>query len=194
MNADPATDSPIDPPVRTDSELAPASDAQPESAAGEIEHGADFEPAAERAIWGMRVSALITALAFASAPILGVLLLLGDGAAWARVLVIGLLLLLALRLGWRYAAARFARFRFRLAGRGLEIHRGVFWHSEIRVLRSRVQHTDLSHGPLERRLGLASLLIHTAGSENATLRLAGLSEVRAREIGDALLEGHDDRL
>ena len=83
MNADPATDSPIDPPVRTDSELAPASDAQPESAAGEIEHGADFEPAAERAIWGMRVSALITALAFASAPILGVLLLLGDGAAWA---------------------------------------------------------------------------------------------------------------
>ena len=121
-------------------------------------------------------------------------MLLGDGAAWARVLVIGLLLLLALRLGWRYAAARFARFRFRLGGRGLVIHRGVFWHSEIRVLRSRVQHTDLSHGPLERRLGLASLLIHTAGSENATLRLAGLSEVRAREIRDALLEGHDDRL
>lgn len=207
MSPDPATppiDSDSKPAAVTGSAARPAADsesspssalgAETDQAASAMDAGAEFEPAAARAIWGMRVSALISALAFSSASTLAILILLGDRALWAKALLLGLILLLALRLGWRYAAARFARFRFRLDGRGLEIHRGVFWHSEIRVLRSRVQHTDLSHGPLERRLGLASLLIHTAGSDNATLRLAGLSEARAREIRDSLLEGHDDRL
>ncbi|MBD8527482.1 PH domain-containing protein [Pseudomarimonas arenosa] len=158
------------------------------------EASAEFEPAAPAAIWSMRLTALLLALLFASGPMIAVLVLVGAYSAWADYLVLGLIALLALRLAWRYAAARHRRFRFRLDGRGLEIHRGVIWHSEIRVLRSRVQHTDLSHGPLERRLGLASLLIHTAGTDNATIRLAGLAEARARAVRDALLEGHDERL
>lgn len=158
------------------------------------ESAASFEAAAPAAIWGMRISALLTALAPASALSIAIVVLLDSPAWWTRALLVGLILVLALRWGWRYAAARYARFRFCLDQRGLEIHRGVIWHSEVRVLRSRVQHTDLNHGPLERRLGLASLLIHTAGTDNATIRLSGLAEARAREIRDALLEGHDDQL
>lgn len=174
--------------------------AVPPRAAAPDADPSDFRPAAPAAIWGMR----LTAAAIALGPALGLLIAslvliarLGPELPWigrATWLLAALLLLLALRLAWRYAAARHARFRYCLDPRGLEIHRGVFWRSEIRVLRSRVQHTDLSRGPLERRLGLASVMIHTAGSEAATLRLPGLLESEARRVRDALLEGHDDRL
>ena len=73
----------------------------------------------------------------------------------------------------------------------MEIHRGIWWRSEIRVLRSRVQHTDLQRGPLDRRLGLADLDLHTAGSKNATVKLPGLDVDRAIALRDALLQGHD---
>lgn len=161
---------------------------------GSIEAEAAFEPAAPAAIWGMRLAALTTALAIATGPSVLVLAALGSRAPWLSKLAVALIVLLALRLAWRYAAARFRRFCYRLDARGLEFHRGVIWHSEVRVLRSRVQHTDLNHGPIERRLGLATVLIHTAGSDNATIRLSGLSEASARAVRDALLEGHDEQL
>jgi membrane protein YdbS with pleckstrin-like domain len=56
-----------------------------------------------------------------------------------------------------------------------------------------VQHTDIQRGPLDRRLGLAELLIHTAGTQMATVRLPGLTADRASALRDALLEGHDQR-
>ena len=180
MPADPAVDSSIPDPR--------------EAGTGAADASATFEPAAPAAIWGMRLAALATALAIVSAPSVMVLSALGARSPWLSKLVIGLMCLLALRLAWRYAAARFRRFRYRLDARGLEIQHGVIWQSEVRVLRSRVQHTDLNHGPIERRLGLATVLIHTAGSDNATIRLSGLSEANARAVRDALLEGHDEQL
>ena len=43
---------------------------------------------------------------------------------------------------------------YRVDDLGIEIRRGVFWRAVINVPRSRVQHTDVSQGPLERRFGL----------------------------------------
>jgi membrane protein YdbS with pleckstrin-like domain len=51
--------------------------------------------------------------------------------------------------------------------RGLEIRRGVFWRSVVNVPRSRVQHTDVSQGPLERSYGLGTLIVYTAGTDHA---------------------------
>ena len=44
----------------------------------------------------------------------------------------------------------------------------------IHVPRSRVQHTDVSQGPVERRFGLGTLVIYTAGTDYARVDLAGL--------------------
>ena len=71
----------------------------------------------------------------------------------------------------------------------MSIRRGVVWRSEISVPRSRVQHTDVSQGPLQRRFGLATLILHTAGTHHASVSLAGLPHAAALAIRDYLIEG-----
>jgi membrane protein YdbS with pleckstrin-like domain len=153
-----------------------------------------FEALTANARWGFRLEQLLTALML-WLPVLLVarpLLARSSGApiAWTMTL---LLLGLLLAWAWRLAERRFRALRFRLDGDGLSIRRGVYWQSETHVPRSRVQHTDIQRGPLDRRLGLAELLIHTAGTQMATVRLPGLTADRASALRDALLEGHDQR-
>lgn len=70
---------------------------------------------------------------------------------------------------------------------GLMIKGGVWWRSVIFVPRVRIQHTDVSEGPLQRRFGLATLVLHTAGVRQAELRVDGLSPPQARALRDQLL-------
>ena len=51
---------------------------------------------------------------------------------------------------------------------------------------SRVQHIDVSQGPIERSAGVATLSLHTAGTENSLVVLPGISRQRAEEIRDAI--------
>ncbi len=95
-------------------------------------------------------------------------------------------------LAWRFASARFDRTRFRLDDHGLLIERGVFWRSVTRVPRSRVQHTDINRGPLDRYLGLAGLKVYTAGTSMASVGLEGLPAERALELRDELINAEDD--
>ena len=69
----------------------------------------------------------------------------------------------------------------------IEIRGGVMWRHVRKVPRSRVQHTDVTQGPLERRFGLATLVIHTAGTEHAQVTLAGLAHDTALALRDRLL-------
>jgi uncharacterized protein len=79
-----------------------------------------------------------------------------------------------------------------LSRSGLEIRRGIWWRSQISVPLVRVQHTDVHQGPLMRRFGLAKLIVHTAGTENSTVELNGLSFVTAQRLRDALVENRGD--
>jgi membrane protein YdbS with pleckstrin-like domain len=76
---------------------------------------------------------------------------------------------------------------------GIEIRRGVVWRTVTNVPRSRVQHTDVSQGPVERRFGLGTLVMHTAGTEHAMVHLNGLDHRTALALRDHLLprEGGD---
>lgn len=91
-----------------------------------------------------------------------------------------------------WSALRWPEIRYRHASyvvdaRGIEIRRGVVWRTAITVPRSRVQHTDVSQGPLERSYGLGRLLIYTAGSHYARVELHGLDHQAALRIRDHLL-------
>lgn len=79
-----------------------------------------------------------------------------------------------------------------LDGESVVVKRGVFWRHVISVPRSRIQHTDVSRGPVERRLGLATLIIHTAGNHDFEIRLPGLTEEKALALRDELLAGQSD--
>ena len=69
----------------------------------------------------------------------------------------------------------------------IEIGRGVVFRRVTLVPRSRVQHTDVTQGPIERRFGLGTLVIHTAGTELASVMLPGLAHESAMALRDALL-------
>lgn len=72
---------------------------------------------------------------------------------------------------------------------GLEIRRGVLWRRVVTLPRSRVQHTDVVQGPVARRYGLATLVVHTAGTENATVALQGIGRAEAFALRDLLVRG-----
>jgi membrane protein YdbS with pleckstrin-like domain len=76
---------------------------------------------------------------------------------------------------------------YRVDPDGIEIRRGVVWRTVTDVPRSRVQHTDVSQGPLERRYGLGTLVIYTAGTDYARVDLPGLDHESALRIRDHLL-------
>lgn len=91
---------------------------------------------------------------------------------------------------WPGVAYRYASYR--LGDRALEIRRGVLWRSAIDVPRSRIQHSDVSQGPLERLHGLGTLSVYTAGTRHALVRLHGLDHGRALSIREHLMQADDD--
>ena len=99
---------------------------------------------------------------------------------------------LALRAYW-WPGVSYRYASYRVDGLGIEIRRGVIWRRVITVPRSRVQHTDVAQGPLERSYGLGTLLIHTAGTDHARVQVWGLDHTVASRIRDHLLpdEGGD---
>ena len=108
-----------------------------------------------------------------------------------RVALVGGALLVALFLFsrsifWPGIAYRYAWWR--ADERGLRIRRGVIWRTEIFVPKSRVQHTDVSRGPIERGFGLAKLVMHTAGTHDASVVLEGLAEDDAFALRDFLID------
>jgi len=99
--------------------------------------------------------------------------------------------------GFTLARARWRRTHWRLDARGLQVRRGLVWKSEVLVPRTRVQHLDLERGPIERRFGLATLVVHTAGTRMHALRQHGFLDADAVALRDALLpeaDRHDDAL
>ena len=94
---------------------------------------------------------------------------------------------------WTWPRKAYAYASYRLDADGLEIRRGVIWRGVINVPRTRVQHTDVSQGPIERSHGLSTLIVHTAGTEHAQVALPGLSREDALALRDQLLprDGRD---
>lgn len=90
-------------------------------------------------------------------------------------------------LGQIWPAVAYRRIRYRVDTGGIVIRRGVFWRNVTTVPRARIQHTDVNRGPIARRYGLATLVVHTAGTVNATVSLDGLAVADALAIRDYLI-------
>ena len=89
-------------------------------------------------------------------------------------------------LGAWVAVKRHRRTRWRLDDRGFAVRRGNWWQSETHVPISRVQHLDLRRGPLQRAAGLATLVVHTAGTRMNTVAIDGLALADAERLRDRL--------
>jgi membrane protein YdbS with pleckstrin-like domain len=87
----------------------------------------------------------------------------------------------------RWPEREYVRASYTVGEEVIEIRRGVWWRHVTKVPRSRVQHIDVAQGPLQRRYGLATLVIHTAGTEHARVELDGLAQETALALRDHLL-------
>jgi membrane protein YdbS with pleckstrin-like domain len=137
-------------------------------------------------VWAVLTPLLLTALTVA--------LFVGSLSSDIKAVLAVLWLAVVLLLAWaaqKWPAIEYRYFRYILDVDGIEIRCGVVWRKLIRVPRSRVQHIDVDQGPLERRHGLASLSIYTAGTQFAHVLLPGLRHSRAIELRDRLLPGRE---
>lgn len=141
------------------------------------------------ALRSFRLTALLTALSlslgFGVMPVVFATMERGfEPLALLWTLAVSALLIGLLR--WR-AGAQWRNTRWRLDEDGLRVRRGRFWRHEVLVPRTRVQHLDVERGPIERRYGLATLIVHTAGTRLNALRQPGFDESTAAALRDALV-------
>ena len=118
-------------------------------------------------------------------------LLVGDGIPYTLRLMLPILwatlALLGVWQAYRWPPRSYAHTFYRVDEQGIEIRRGVHWRTVINVPRSRVQHIDVTQGPVQRRFGLGTLIIYTAGTDHARVELGGLEHGRALAIREHLL-------
>lgn len=76
---------------------------------------------------------------------------------------------------------------WRLNDVGLEIRNGVWWKHQLAIPWARVQHADVSQGPLQRLYGLGSLTVHTAGTTDSSVTIEGLAHQTALELRDEVI-------
>lgn len=107
--------------------------------------------------------------------------------AWLAVAALRLWLL------YWYPPRAYRAWGYRLDGKVLETRRGIWFRVTQLLPLSRLQHVDLHSGPIERSFGLASLLLHTAGTHHATITIPGLDAQEAARLRDHLVAvGGDD--
>jgi membrane protein YdbS with pleckstrin-like domain len=88
--------------------------------------------------------------------------------------------------GLVHALLRYRAWGFTVGEDDLYLERGVLTKVETSVPYVRVQHVDTQRGPVQRTLGLASVVVYTAGSRGADVAIPGLGPERARELREQL--------
>lgn len=101
------------------------------------------------------------------------------------ILVVANLLFLWLAICW--PAVEHRHVRWSAGPVGVEIKKGVFWKHRISIPWARVQHADVSQGPLARQFSLGNLTIHTAGTKHASIDIEGLSHAVAIKLRDEVI-------
>lgn len=168
---------------------APATPPEPPSVADGVEHLLDH-----RAVTLQRVVGWITtgSVSFGMLATVSIILLAASPPGWVTALLLLAWVSVTAGLGWflhRWPEVEHRHASYKVDAEGIEIRKGVVWRLVVNVPRSRVQHTDVSQGPLERTHGLGTLVIYTAGTDHAKVNLHGLDHGTALRIRDHLLPG-----
>ncbi len=129
----------------------------------------------------MRIEAVLLSVPFmVGAIVLEVAGLLFTGAFLVPVVLLAMLLILMVPLR-RYNARGYD-----MAEDRLRVVRGLLFRKDTVVPFSRVQHIDVEQGPLERAFGIGRLVLHTAGTHNASVLLPGLNYDLASDMREEI--------
>ena len=79
--------------------------------------------------------------------------------------------------------ARWRRWRYEIGDTEVDLQRGRYYVTRTLVPLARVQHVDTQQGPIERSMGLSSVVFYTAAGAN---RIPALATPRADEVRDRI--------
>jgi membrane protein YdbS with pleckstrin-like domain len=173
------TDAPPDPP---DERAATAADPD-----GADEPQDDKRPPAERHTTERRTLSPSVQLLWAVRAVVGVAVL-GVVGGFAvrqtrfdpRIVPVVVVALGVLGLIWVHL--RYRVWSFRVREDALYLERGVITNVKTVAPHVRIQHVDTARGPLERALGLSTLVVYTAGSRGADVSIPGLTTEEAADL------------
>ncbi len=85
-------------------------------------------------------------------------------------------------LGMVVALKRFAAEGYALREHDILYKHGVWWRSLTAIPFNRMQHCEISRGPVESAFGLATLKVYTAGGSGSDLSISGLPVEEAQRV------------
>ncbi len=135
-----------------------------------------------RVIWLLRVFVGSLVAGVVAAIATGVV----DRVAVSPLLVGGGVFVALFVLGAVHTVLRYRAWHFEVREDTLYIERGVLVNVRTVVPFVRVQHVDARRGPIERVLGLSSVVVYTAGSRGADVSIPGLVAERADDVQETL--------
>ena len=118
-------------------------------------------------------------------PIIGALVLEFSGLPLPGIVLVPVLLIAAYMVA-SLPARRYRSRGYDLGPDRLRVVKGMLFHSDTTVPFGRVQHLDVEQRPLERFYGLATLILHTAGTHNASVPLPGLAYDTAQDMRERI--------
>lgn len=137
----------------------------------------------------LSLTLLLILLFVAFQPWLSMDWLVGIGSG-LRSIFAWLLPILATLLGalitYRYKANRLKAFALRQ--HDMNFRKGLFWRTLVTQPLLRVQHIEIERGPIERKVGLATLALYSAGGDAYSLSIPGLSLALAEEMRQYVLD------
>jgi uncharacterized protein len=87
---------------------------------------------------------------------------------------------------WRLPRANYRHWRYQMAEDALELRHGVVRRIHSAIPYFRVQHIDVAQGPVERAVGLARLVVHTA-SAGTDATIPGIAAGEAESLRRLIL-------
>jgi membrane protein YdbS with pleckstrin-like domain len=89
-------------------------------------------------------------------------------------------------------ALRWRTWRYGIGEREVDLQRGWWTRTRTLVPMARIQHVDTARGPLQRRFGLASVVLYTAAGANEIPALDEATAAAARERIASLANVRED--
>lgn len=138
-----------------------------------------------RLLWRITGAAQTALIALLSGGVVGAVFFGASAFFYLWAIPVVLTALAALLLVVAVPTLRWRRWRYEIRTDEVDLQRGIVWVSRTLVPLARIQHVDTRTGPLERRLGLATVIFFTAAGPN---QIPELSASVAGEVRDRIAE------
>jgi uncharacterized protein len=144
----------------------------------------DYEPMAEKAPWEALIGWLITYTILLTVAVVFMTLL-----TFPTEVILSFFAGLLVLVSWTTYVIFAGHKKRGLAVREHDIlyKRGLIWRAVTIIPFNRIQHIESHRGPIERKLGLATLKIYTAGGASSDIAMSGLTAHRASQLRELIL-------